>query len=208
MQKYLSSPNAFIGDMVFQAVTTGFPIRNASGMTVFGALQEALTLFYLFGMILDEKVHMTPRPAPHTRPVLPAARQRVLIVDDESAILFAYRKLIELEGFGVDTCENLFEAMAMIRTRPYLAIITDMRLQGTDNEDGIELLHFIREMQPDARVMISTGYGNEELRQTTQTLGASHYFEKPVRPSQILTALKAMSTAVPPANRMDLVDAC
>jgi hypothetical protein len=27
--------------MVFQAVTTGFPIRNASGMTVFGVLQEA-----------------------------------------------------------------------------------------------------------------------------------------------------------------------
>jgi hypothetical protein len=42
LQKYLSSPNAFIGDKVFQAVTTGFPIRNASGMTVFGVLQEAL----------------------------------------------------------------------------------------------------------------------------------------------------------------------
>jgi hypothetical protein len=42
LQKYLSSPNAFIGDMVFQAVTTGFPIINASGMTVFGVLQEAL----------------------------------------------------------------------------------------------------------------------------------------------------------------------
>jgi DNA-binding NtrC family response regulator len=159
-------------------------------------------------MILDKKSYMTLQPAPHTRPVLPAARQRVLIVDDESAIHFAYRKLIEPEGFDVDTCENLSEAMAMIRTRPYLAIITDIRLQGTDNEDGIELLHFIRKMQPVARVIIATGYGNEELKQTTQTLGAEHYFEKPVRPSLILTALKALSMAVLSASRMDLVDAC
>jgi hypothetical protein len=40
LQKYLSSPSAFIGDMVFQAVTTGFPIRNASGMTVFGVCKR------------------------------------------------------------------------------------------------------------------------------------------------------------------------
>jgi hypothetical protein len=48
LQKYLSSPNAFIGDRVFQAITTGFPIRNASGMTAFGVLQEAL-FYYLPG---------------------------------------------------------------------------------------------------------------------------------------------------------------
>lgn len=140
--------------------------------------------------------------------ILPVVRQRILIVDDESAILFAYRKLIEPEGFEVDTCENIYEAMVMIRTRPYLAIITDMRLEGTVNEDGIELLHFIRELQPNARTIVATGYGSEELKRTTQTLGAAHYFEKPVFPSSILAALKALSTSVLSVIPMKLVDVC
>lgn len=139
---------------------------------------------------------MTQQPAPHSIPNLPATRLRVLVVDDEGAILFAYRKLIEPEGFEVDTCENLSEAKILIRARPYQAIISDMRLEGTDNADGIELLLFIREMQPDARVIIATGYGSEELKKTTQSLGATHYFDKPVLPSAILSVLNTLSNAV------------
>lgn len=135
-------------------------------------------------------------------PVQPVPKQRILVVDDESSILFALRKLIEAEEFDVDTSETLAEAMAMIRTLPYLAIITDMRLEGTGNEDGIELLRFIREMQPDARVIISTGYGNAQLQAETQILGAAYYFEKPVQPSLILTALKALNATVRSENRL------
>jgi DNA-binding NtrC family response regulator len=139
---------------------------------------------------------MNLRSAIHTMPIIDAARQRVLIVDDECATLFAYRKLIKSEGFEVDTCEKLSDALAMIQTQPYLVIITDMRLAGSDNEDGIALLYFIREMQPEARVIIATGYGNDELKQTTQALGATHYFEKPVMPSAILNVLKTQSKKV------------
>jgi DNA-binding NtrC family response regulator len=138
---------------------------------------------------------MTSLSVTDNRPILPTARQRVLVVDDEIAILFAYRKLIETEGLEVDACDNLEEAMDMIRNRPYLAIITDMRLEGSDNEDGIELLHLIREIQPDARVIVVTGYGSEELKHKTQTLGAMYYFEKPVLSSAIMTAIKTRNNA-------------
>jgi hypothetical protein len=40
LQNYLSSPNVSIGDMVFQAVRTRFPLRIAAGMTKLGLLQE------------------------------------------------------------------------------------------------------------------------------------------------------------------------
>jgi DNA-binding NtrC family response regulator len=139
---------------------------------------------------------MTPQSVKPSKEIIPVARHRVLVVDDEIAIHFAYRKLIEPEGYDVDYSANLQDAMALIRIRPYLAIITDMRLGGTDNEDGIELLRFIKEMQPEARIIISTGYGNENLRQTTLALGASSFFEKPVPPTAILSALKTISIAV------------
>jgi DNA-binding NtrC family response regulator len=137
---------------------------------------------------------MAQQPVSHNVHIPTSAHHRVLIVDDESAILFAYRKLIEPQGFDVDTCENIYEAMALVRTRPYLAIITDMRFEGTDNEDGIELIRFIREMQPDAGIIVSTGYGNEELKRTTRAMGAVRYFEKPLEPSAILTFLKELSS--------------
>lgn len=141
-------------------------------------------------------------------PLPTTPKQRVLIVDDERAILFAYRRLIESAGFEVDACENIHEAMALIRMRPYLAIITDLRFEGTDNEDGVELLHFIREMQPEARAIIATGYGSEELEQTTRNMGAERYFEKPVLPSAILSVLTTLSRALLPENRTALIDAC
>ena len=133
---------------------------------------------------------------------------RVLVVDDESALLFAYRKLIESENYVVDACDNLVEAMELVRTHPYLAIITDMRLEGTDNADGLELVEYIREMQPDAKVIIATGYGTEELKRITESLGAAHYFEKPVKPSVILEVLKVLSTTVIAACYFDVIDFC
>jgi len=138
----------------------------------------------------------------------PAPQHRILVVDDESAILFAYRRLIETEGFGVDTCETIQEAIELIRARTYLAIITDMRLAGTDNEDGIELLLSIREIQPAAKVIIATGYGTEKLQQSTQTLGAAHYFEKPVQPSAIVTILDQLRAALFSDSRLELADSC
>jgi len=41
LQNCLSSPNALIGDMVFQAFITRFPLKNSAGMTELGLLQEA-----------------------------------------------------------------------------------------------------------------------------------------------------------------------
>ncbi len=44
LQTCLSSPNASIGDMVFQALRTRFPLRIAAGMTELGLLQEPLII--------------------------------------------------------------------------------------------------------------------------------------------------------------------
>lgn len=117
---------------------------------------------------------------------------RVLMVDDEPAILFAYRKLIEREGLGVDISTNLQGAMEHVRARPYLAVITDLRLAGTDNMDGLEVLRFIRQERPGTRLICATGYGSCALQQQVLDLGASHYLEKPVQPATILTILRGL----------------
>lgn len=115
---------------------------------------------------------------------------RVLVVDDEPAVLFAYRKLIEKDGLVVDISSNLADALKHISAHSYLAVIADMRLAGTDNQDGLEILRFIQQEHPHTRSILATGYGDSEIEKKALALGASYYFKKPVSPSFILEALR------------------
>ncbi len=121
--------------------------------------------------------------------------QRILVVDDEPAILFAYRKLIEKDGITVDISSSLEDAIRQIRARQYLAVIADLRLAGTDNGDGLEILRFIQNEWPGTRTILATGYGDSEIEKTARALGVSYCFNKPVQPADLLAALKKLSLA-------------
>lgn len=125
---------------------------------------------------------------------------RILVVDDEPAIHFAYRRLIEREGIAVDIGATLSEALHHIRSRPYLALISDMRLAGSGNMDGLEVLRCMLQEQPIATVIITTGFGSKALERQVRDLGAAHYFEKPVCPTVIMAALKIIPTATAGAS--------
>lgn len=114
---------------------------------------------------------------------------RVLIVDDEPGILFAYRKLLEQQGLVVDSCDCLCEALEYLEKHRYLAVVSDMRLQGTGTADGLDLVREIRQRQPAAGVIIASGTSDRETRQTAADLGVDHYLEKPVHPTLILDLL-------------------
>lgn len=131
---------------------------------------------------------LTQSTAPRCKPDDPA--RRILIVDDEPAVLFAYCKMMQREGVIVDLCECLDHALSCIRSTPYLAVIADIRLAGTDNLDGLEVVRCIREIQPETKVILATGHGSRELEQAVRGLGVSHYFEKPVQPFELLAALR------------------
>lgn len=117
---------------------------------------------------------------------------RVLIVDDEQAICFAYSKLLERERFGFDVCDSIEAAIALLNQNEYFAVISDLRFAGSDNQDGVFFVSVVQKEQPWAKVILVTGHGNDELKNTVYELGASHYFEKPVKPSLVLSLLRAL----------------
>ena len=120
---------------------------------------------------------------------------RVLVVDDEPAVLFAYRKMIEKDGMTADVSANLEDAIRHIRAHRYLAVIADMRLAGSDNGDGLDILRFILKECPDTKTSLATGYGDSEIEKMALNLGVSYYFKKPVSPADILNALKEFHAA-------------
>ena len=128
---------------------------------------------------------------------------RVLVVDDEPAVLFAYRKLIEKEGMTVDISANLEDAVRNVRRYDYLAVIADLRLAGIDNSDGLEILRVVQNECPGTKTILTTGYGSNDIEKTARNLGVSHYFKKPVQPSDILRVLREFHTGAfcPPSTK-------
>ena len=118
------------------------------------------------------------------------APPRILVVDDEPAVLFAYRKLIEKAGMCVDICDCMEDALCCIRSQHYLAVIADMRLAGTDNSDGLEILRNVRHDHPDTITILVTGYGDSDLEKAAQEVGVTRYFKKPVQPTDILASIR------------------
>lgn len=134
-----------------------------------------------------------PPTLPHQLSGNSSDRQRILLVDDEPAILFAYRRLIEKEGMCVDISTCLDGAVSHITQRYYLGVVADVRLAGINNEDGLEILRILRRVHPTTRTIIATGNGSSEIEKTARALGAAHYFEKPVPPAVIMAALRSFN---------------
>jgi DNA-binding NtrC family response regulator len=106
--------------------------------------------------------------------------KRVLIVDDEIAILQAFKKLIERPGIEVDTAESMSETMSLLEENSYEVVIADIRLTGVRAEEGLEILYFIKEKYPETIVIIVTAHGSPDIMKRAYFLGADFYFEKPV----------------------------
>ena len=125
---------------------------------------------------------------------------RVLCVDDEPAVCFAYSKLLASEPFSIDVCESIEAARGLLKKNDYFAVISDVRFAGSDNEEGLHFVNVVRKEQPKAKVILVTGYGNDELKKAVHEIGDSHYFEKPVQPSVIIELLSDLHDKIHEQN--------
>jgi len=117
--------------------------------------------------------------------------KHVLIVDDETTILIAFKKLLQSPGVEVDTAETFEEVEAFLNKQPYDAVIADLRLSGIAGEEGLDIIRYVKERNPDTQVILMTGYGNQDIMKKAYTLGAAYYFEKPVSTNIIRDALRS-----------------
>ncbi len=106
--------------------------------------------------------------------------KRVLLVDDEVAVLFAYRKCLRRIGYKGDTVETKREAEILLDKHKYDVAILDLRLSSSDGEEGIELISYARKCQPEVKLIMITAYGSEEVKDKAYKHGADIYLEKPV----------------------------
>jgi DNA-binding NtrC family response regulator len=85
---------------------------------------------------------------------------RLLLVDDEAALLSLMRRYLERLGYEIETCSNAADALALVQADPerFAMVITDLTLPGMNGE---ELIAEMRRHQPKLRALISSGYPYE-----------------------------------------------
>ena len=112
-------------------------------------------------------------------------QERVLVIDDEVAVNNNIRKILAKRSYQVDQASNKEEALAKIRANTYALVLLDLRIPGVN---GLELLAVVRSAQPQARVIIVTGYASIETAKEAARMGAVEYLAKPFTPTEIRNA--------------------
>jgi len=104
---------------------------------------------------------------------------RVLIVDDDPALLQALPETLRLRagGLAVDTCDSASAALDRIATTDYDAIISDIKMPGMD---GLALLAEVRALRPDTPTLLITGHGEHSLAVQALRGGAYDFIQKPI----------------------------
>ena len=123
------------------------------------------------------------------------AGRKLLLVDDDAPLRRSMARALERRGFEVIAVESLPEAREHIRAhRPEFAVL-DMRLaEGS----GLDLVKILREVRPEVRIVIVTGYGNIATAVAAIKAGAVDYLAKPVDADDVVAALLKTGPGLPP----------
>jgi len=112
---------------------------------------------------------------------------RILIVDDDEALVKSLSGLLCDEGFHVSSTADGREALALVRTVAPAVVLLDVWLPGMD---GVETLQALQAMHADVEAIVMSGHGNIATAVHMTKLGAFDYLEKPLSLYGVLTVIK------------------
>ena len=112
---------------------------------------------------------------------------KVLIVDDERAIRYSLKEILEMENYQVETAENGEEGLEKARKEKYDAIFCDIKMPGMD---GTEMLAKLKEEGIESQVIMMSGHADISTAVACIRTGAYDFIEKPLDLNRILITLK------------------
>ena len=114
-------------------------------------------------------------------------KDRILIVDDDEAILMNLERILRLEGYETDVARTGLEAIKKSKRNFYNLALLDIKLPDME---GTELLTKMHETFPRMIKIMVTGYPDLENAIESLNLGADAYLVKPVTIKKLLDVVK------------------
>ena len=126
---------------------------------------------------------------------------KVLVVDDERNIRESIQLLLKLEGMESDAASDGREALEALRSEPYDAVVTDLRMPVMG---GQELLERMREEGLRSPVIMISALGEIGDAVTALKTGAVDYLIKPFDPDELVVRIRS---AIENRRREDIIEA-
>jgi DNA-binding response OmpR family regulator len=103
-------------------------------------------------------------------------KRRVLLVDDEVAVLLTLKAVLEINGFDVDTAASAREGRMKLRTHEFDIVITDMRMESEQAGADVILAARTASFSPAIALLTAFPVADEDW----QEMGADHMLVKPM----------------------------
>lgn len=115
-------------------------------------------------------------------------KRRILLVDDELAILLTLKAVLELHDFEVDTAATAREARSRIKNHQYHMVITDMRMES--EKAGLDVVKAAKSAsyQPAVAMLTAFPFADDELHQS----GTDKMLVKPMNIQDLLVQIEAL----------------
>ncbi len=141
------------------------------------------TTFSIFLPVLEKRHPATekrpaPRPEETFRPVAGCCRPVVMVVDDEKTVLDVMAEIIQDLGYRVMTADSGRRAIALFKEHmdKIKLVILDLVMPQISGED---VFHALREMNPDIKIVLASGYDRQGRAATLLTTGGTDFIQKP-----------------------------
>jgi len=117
------------------------------------------------------------------------ARNKVLVVDDESGVRFGIRDFLEQQGFEIEEADSCQDAQHLFRaSRPDIVIADYMLPDGT----ALDLIPRLKEIDSDIPLLVLTAHGSIDLAVRAIKEGAEQFLTKPLELQTLLVILQRL----------------
>src|SRR6204780_2429943 len=138
---------------------------------------------------------LTGRGVPTAGPAL----HRVLLVDDDEAVLEMMTQSLECNGFSVVGVGGVTDALKRIATEDFDILITDLHMPNAG--DGFTVISAMRHSQPAALTMLLSGFPDVKSAMEAIILEADEIVVKPVEVRQLAELVRERLRIQKPGNR-------
>ena len=113
----------------------------------------------------------------------------LLIVDDDESLVQLVKKMVERQGYRALVATSAGDALETYRSNRdgIDLVITDLVMSGTD---GRAFARSLLEMNPDVRILVSTGLRNEADMDTLREMGVKGFVFKPYNSRDLVTGIE------------------
>ncbi len=115
-------------------------------------------------------------------------KRRILLVDDEVAILLTLKAVLEINGFEVETANSAREAKSRLKSSTYHMVITDMRMENENA--GLEVVHAAKKAASRPAVAMLTAFPMPGFEWREQ--GMDKMLVKPMNTEELMRQIEAL----------------